>query len=124
MDDREFYKKYEELCKKAHSHLDAPLTGTIYTPICKVCLNVDMHYGEFMVDPECLIYGEPPEEYIDAEKNDCPHFKKDPNTEFKSYTKEDKAAHEKTSLHLLHIYYCYNHHRPSTQWQDGCAGRT
>lgn len=65
-------------CEKAHSHLEAPMAGTIYVPLCVSCVHINMHYGTWD-EPECSEYDPIPEQYINPVSIDCPGYERKPN---------------------------------------------
>ncbi|MGI6161751.1 MAG: hypothetical protein ACOYJD_06945 [Christensenellales bacterium] len=84
----EMYRLYEDLCDNAKSNIEAPILGTMYTPICKSCKNINMFYGTWK-DPECGVLGFPPEKYIGAKERDCTYYDPIPNSKWKPYTWAD-----------------------------------
>lgn len=77
-----------DLFDKAKSHLEAPLIGCVFTPICKSCKNSDYHYGTW-IEPECKVYKKIPDEYRLAKTKSCPHYAHDPDSKHIPYTEED-----------------------------------
>lgn len=71
-------KQFLKDCEKAKSHLEAPMAGTVYTPLCISCAHVNMHYGTWD-PPECSEYDPIPEDYIHPHKDDCPKYERIPN---------------------------------------------
>lgn len=77
MMDEKTSKLANELFDKAHSHLEAPLIGEIFTPLCLSCTNIID--SSDMAFPRCKEYGDIPNDIRLAESDDCPHYKMVPN---------------------------------------------
>lgn len=77
MTEKEKMKEYVRLCDEAHSHLEAPLLGTITAPICKSCIHSDFKTDPW--EPKCAVYGDMPMKYRRADSFDCSAYERIPN---------------------------------------------
>jgi hypothetical protein len=80
-------EELDKMYAEAHSNIEAPILGRMYTPLCKSCKKVNMVYGSYKA-PECSVYDKLPEDYIDAVKSDCPHYEKYPDSKWKPRTED------------------------------------
>lgn len=77
MTQEERIKEYAKACDEAHSHLEAPLLGSITAPICKSCIKSDFNTDPW--HPKCAAYGDIPLKYRRADSFECEEYKIIPN---------------------------------------------